>query len=70
VEDVRAPPFDERRPLPDSEAVLLVDDAHCEVAEVDLLLDQRMSPDHELSIARRDELPRGGVLLRPEGARE
>ncbi len=67
---MRAPPFDERGPLPDSEAVLLVDDGHREVAEVDLLLDQRMSPDDELGIARRDELPGGGVLLRAEGARE
>jgi hypothetical protein len=36
MEDVRAAPFDERSPLPHSEAVLLVDDGYGEVVEVDL----------------------------------
>ncbi len=59
-----------RSALRDAEAVLLVDDGDGEVAEVDLLLDQRVRPDDDLGIARRDELPGGGVLLGPERARE
>ena len=70
VEDVRAAPLDERGALRDAEAVLLVDDGHREVAEVDLLLDERMRPDDDLRVARRDELPDDRVLLRAQRARQ
>ena len=70
VEDVRAPPLDERRALRDAEAVLLVDDRDREVAEVDLLLDQRVRADDDLRVPGGDQLPRGRVLLRAQRARE
>ena len=47
-------PFDERRALRHPEAVLLVDDGDGEVAELDLLLDERVRPDDDLRIARGD----------------
>ena len=70
MQDVRAPALDERRPLRDAEAVLLVDDRDGEVAEVDLLLDERVGADDDLRVAGGDELPRRGVLLRPQRARQ
>ena len=70
MENVRTAALDERRPLRDPEAVLLVDDGDREIREVDLLLDERVRPDHDLRIPRRDELARGGVLLRAKRARE
>ena len=70
MEDVRAPPLDEGRALRDPEPVLLVDDGHREIAEVDLLLDERMRPDDDLRIARRDQLPDHRVLLRAQRARQ
>ena len=66
TEHVWASPFHERGALGDAEAVLLVDDGDREVAEVDLLLDERVRPDDDLGVPRCDELPRGGVLVRPE----
>ena len=39
-------------------------------AEVDLLLDERVGADDDLSVAGGDELPSGGVLLCPERARQ
>ena len=53
---MRAAALDERRSLPDPEAVLLVDDRDGEVPEVDLLLDQRVRPHHELCITRSQQL--------------
>ena len=70
VEDVRAAPLGERRPLLDAEAVLLVDDGDGEVAEADLLLDQRVRADRDLHVAGGDQLPHVRVLLRAEGARQ
>ena len=67
---MRAPPLDERGALRHSEAVLLVDDGHGEIAEVDLLLDERVRPDDDLRVARRDQLPDDGVLLRAQRARQ
>ena len=57
VENVRAPALDERGALRDAEAMLLVDDGHREIAEVDLLLDERVRPDDDLRVTRRDQLP-------------
>ena len=62
VQHVRAPALDESRPLRDAEPVLLVDHGDREIAEVDLLLDERMRPDDDLRIARGDELPGDAVL--------
>ena len=70
VEDVRASALRERAPLSDAEPVLLVDDDDREIAEVDLLLDQRVRPDDERRVTRGDELPHGRVLARPQRARE
>ena len=64
VEDVRAAPLGERRALLDAEAVLLVDDGDGEVAEADLLLDQRVRADGDLHVARGDQLADVRVLLR------
>ena len=50
--------------------MLLVDDGDGEVAEVDLLLDQRVRADDDLRVAGRDQLSRRGVLLRPQRARQ
>ena len=70
VEHVRAAPLGERGALLDAEAVLLVDDGDGEVAEADLLLDQRVRADRDLHVARRDQLAHVRVLLRAERARE
>ena len=70
VEDVRAAPLGERGALLDAEAVLLVDDGDGEVAEADLLLDQRVRADRDLHVARGDQLAHVRVLLRAERARE
>ena len=56
VEDVRAAALRERGALLDAEAVLLVDDRDGEVAEADLLLDQRVRADDDLHVARGDQL--------------
>ena len=42
------------QPLLDAEAVLLVDDHECEPREFDVLLEQRMRPDGEAVVARRE----------------
>jgi hypothetical protein len=42
--------------LPDSEAMLLVDDRHRQRVELDGLLDQCMGPDHELGLAGRERV--------------
>ena len=70
MEDVRAPALDQRGPLRHAEAVLLVDDCDREIAEVDLLLDERMRPDDDLRITRGDQLADDSVLLRPQRARQ
>ncbi len=70
VQDVRAAAFDERAPLRDAEAMLLVHDGDGEVVEVDLRLDQRVRADDDLGVSGRDHLPRGRVLLRPQRARQ
>ena len=62
--------LDERAPLADSEAVLLVDDHDGEIVEAHLLLDQRMRADDEEGVAGRYELPDGGVLARAQRARQ
>ena len=67
---MRTAALDERRPLRDAEAMLLVDDGDREVREVDLLLDERVRAHDDLGVPRRDELARGGVLLRAKRARE
>ena len=67
---MRAAPLGERGALLDAEAVLLVDDGNGEVAEADLLLDQRVRADRDLHVAGGDQLPHVGVLLRAEGARQ
>ena len=64
VEHVRAAPLGERGALLDAEAVLLVDDRDREVAEADLLLDQRVRADGDLHVSRRDQLADVRVLLR------
>ncbi len=58
MEDVRAPALGERGPLLDAEAVLLVDDGHREVGELDLALDERVGADGDAHVARGDELVR------------
>ena len=70
MEDVRAASLGERGALLDAEAVLLVDDGDGEVAEADLLLDQRVRADRDLHVARGDQLAHVGVLLRAERARQ
>jgi hypothetical protein len=70
VENVRAPAFGERTSLAYSEPVLLVDDNHREIVEVDLLLDQCVRADDERSVAGCDELSDGSVLARTQGARQ
>ena len=67
---MRAAALDERRPLRDAEAMLLVDDRDREVPEVDLLLDQRVRAHDDVGVAGRDELSREAVLARSERARE
>ena len=64
------PALGERRALLDAESMLLVDDGDREIAEVDLLLDQRVRADRDLHVARRDQLPDVRVLLRRQRARE
>ena len=47
---MRAPSLDERGALRHPEPVLLVDDGHREIAEVDLLLDERVRSDDDLRV--------------------
>ena len=54
MQHVRRAALDERLPLLDAEAVLLVDDGHGEVGELDLPLDQRVRADGDLRRARGD----------------
>jgi hypothetical protein len=70
MQGVRAPSLDEGRSLRDAEAMLLVDDCDGEVREVDLLLDEGVSADDDLCVTGGDELPRSGVLLRAQRARQ
>ena len=58
-QDVRRAPAGlrlERAALLDAEPVLLVDDDEAEVGERDRLLDQRVRPDDDRRLARRDRL--------------
>ena len=50
MQHVRRAALDERAPLLDAEAVLLVDDRDGELAQVDALLDQRVRPDDDLRV--------------------
>ena len=52
VQDVRRPALDERAPLLDAEAVLLVHDGHGQVVQVDPLLDQRVRADEDARARR------------------
>ena len=67
---MRGPALGERAPLLDAEAVLLVDDRDSEVAELDLLLDERVRPDQDLRVARSCELADERMLLGRERAGE
>jgi hypothetical protein len=75
VEAVRAegrslPRSRERRPLLDTEPMLLVDHRDRERAELDALLDQRVRPDGNRGLARCDRGPRRRVLPRGQRARD
>ncbi len=52
----------EREPLVDAEAVLLVDDGQREVAEADLVLEQRMGADQEVDISGGEAVEDAGAL--------
>ena len=54
MQHVRRAALDERLPLLDAEAVLLVDHGHREVGELDLALDQRVRADRDLRVAGGD----------------
>ena len=47
MQDVRRPALDERAPLLDAKAVLLVHDGHGQVVQVDPRLDQRVRADED-----------------------
>ena len=70
MEDVRAAPLGERRPLLDAEPMLLVDHRDGEVGELHLALDERMRADGDPDVTRRDELVRGAALPRRQARRE
>ena len=70
VEDVRRPTLAEGGALLDAEAVLLVDDRHGEVGELDLTLDERVRPDGDPDVAGGDELVDGAALARRQARRE
>ena len=70
MQDVRAPTFDQGTALTDAEPVLLVDDCDGEVVEVHFLLDERVRTDDDVRVTGSDELTHGGMLLRPQRARQ
>ncbi len=70
MEHVRRAAFGEGAPLADPEAMLLVDDDHREVAELDLLLDEGMRADHEGRVAGGDVLADEPALAGGQRARE
>ena len=52
----------ERQPLMDAEAVLLVDDGERQIAERNLVLEQRVGADHQIDFAERKTVDRLGAL--------
>src|ERR1039457_4957767 len=54
VQHVRRAVLGKRRPLLDAEPVLLVDDGHRKIGELDVALDQRVRPDRDLRDTVRD----------------
>ena len=53
----------ERKPLVHAEAMLLVDDGEREIAECDLVLEQRVGADQQIDLAECEAVERVGALL-------